>query len=220
MPMSAMTLNSEPHTISARKAPTPADGKRRDDGDGVDVALVEHAEHDDGEGYVYPHDDPSGVVLQQYRPEALEGRVYLRADTPRGRRRRPGPGRRQGGPFVNRDIGGSGLCWLRLSAPPRCSGGARPSRCGRRGARGGAPPGGTHIPADAARLGSAPSGQVLPRHRPGRTGPHRTAAGGGGGSTPGSPDYRHYLIAAQYASDTAPAPPRSRQVSSVLRSED
>jgi putative ATPase len=29
-----------------------------------------------GEGYVYPHDDPSGVVSQQYRPEALEGRVY------------------------------------------------------------------------------------------------------------------------------------------------
>jgi putative ATPase len=29
-----------------------------------------------GEGYVYPHDDPSGAVDQQYRPEALEGRVY------------------------------------------------------------------------------------------------------------------------------------------------
>jgi putative ATPase len=29
-----------------------------------------------GEGYVYPHDDPSGVVEQQYRPDALEGRVY------------------------------------------------------------------------------------------------------------------------------------------------
>ena len=29
-----------------------------------------------GEGYVYPHDDPSGVVPQQYRPEALEGHVY------------------------------------------------------------------------------------------------------------------------------------------------
>ncbi len=29
-----------------------------------------------GEGYVYPHDDPSGVVDQQYRPHALEGRVY------------------------------------------------------------------------------------------------------------------------------------------------
>jgi putative ATPase len=29
-----------------------------------------------GEGYVYPHDDPSGAADQQYRPEALEGRVY------------------------------------------------------------------------------------------------------------------------------------------------
>ena len=29
-----------------------------------------------GEGYVYPHDDPSGVVLQQYRPDTLEGHVY------------------------------------------------------------------------------------------------------------------------------------------------
>jgi putative ATPase len=29
-----------------------------------------------GEGYVYPHGDPTGVVAQQYRPEALEGHVY------------------------------------------------------------------------------------------------------------------------------------------------
>jgi putative ATPase len=29
-----------------------------------------------GEGYVYPHDDPSGVVQQQYRPDAIEGHVY------------------------------------------------------------------------------------------------------------------------------------------------
>jgi putative ATPase len=29
-----------------------------------------------GEGYVYPHDDPSGAASQQYRPGALEGRVY------------------------------------------------------------------------------------------------------------------------------------------------
>jgi putative ATPase len=35
-----------------------------------------------GEGYVYPHDDPSGVVRQQYRPDALEGRVYYEP-TPR-----------------------------------------------------------------------------------------------------------------------------------------
>jgi putative ATPase len=29
-----------------------------------------------GEGYQYPHSDPSGWVAQQYRPEALEGHVY------------------------------------------------------------------------------------------------------------------------------------------------
>ena len=29
-----------------------------------------------GEGYVYPHDDPAGAAPQQYRPDALEGRVY------------------------------------------------------------------------------------------------------------------------------------------------
>ncbi len=29
-----------------------------------------------GAGYVYPHDDPSGTVAQQYRPDALEGHVY------------------------------------------------------------------------------------------------------------------------------------------------
>ena len=32
-----------------------------------------------GEGYIYPHDDATGVVTQQYRPEALEGRVYYEA---------------------------------------------------------------------------------------------------------------------------------------------
>ena len=36
-----------------------------------------------GDGYVYPHDDPSGVVSQQYRPDALEGRVYYEP-TPHG----------------------------------------------------------------------------------------------------------------------------------------
>jgi putative ATPase len=29
-----------------------------------------------GEGYVYPHGDPSGAESQQYRPDALEGHVY------------------------------------------------------------------------------------------------------------------------------------------------
>jgi putative ATPase len=34
-----------------------------------------------GEGYVYPHDDPSGVVAQQYRPDGLEGHVYYEPST-------------------------------------------------------------------------------------------------------------------------------------------
>jgi putative ATPase len=33
-----------------------------------------------GEGYQYPHDDPSGTVAQQYRPDALEGHVYFEPD--------------------------------------------------------------------------------------------------------------------------------------------
>jgi putative ATPase len=29
-----------------------------------------------GKGYVYPHDDPIGVVTQEYLPESLLGAVY------------------------------------------------------------------------------------------------------------------------------------------------
>lgn len=57
-----------------------------------------------GEGYVYPHDDPSGAAGQQYRPEALEGRVYYepsfhgaegadRRDVAEDRRRESGSGK-------------------------------------------------------------------------------------------------------------------------------
>ena len=31
-----------------------------------------------GKGYVYPHDDPTGWVAQQYKPQELEGRRYYR----------------------------------------------------------------------------------------------------------------------------------------------
>ncbi len=57
-----------------------------------------------GEGYVYPHDDPSGVVLQQYRPDALEGRVYYEP-TPRGEEGTEGPERAaaRGGTGPGRD---------------------------------------------------------------------------------------------------------------------
>ena len=77
-----------------------------------------------GEGYVYPHDDPSGVVAQQYRPDALEGRVYYEP-TPHGaegaeRRGRSGAEQpEQGGRFVKRGQRRGAA----LSAP-RCGGGA------------------------------------------------------------------------------------------------
>jgi putative ATPase len=48
-----------------------------------------------GEGYVYPHDDPSRAVGQQYRPEALEGRVYYE----------PSPGDRDPGATGTADTG-------------------------------------------------------------------------------------------------------------------
>ena len=34
-----------------------------------------------GKGYVYPHDDPKGVVPQQYLPEDLKDAVYYRPTT-------------------------------------------------------------------------------------------------------------------------------------------
>ena len=46
MPMSAMTLKSVRHTQSARKRADAGRRQRRDDRDRVDVALVEHAQHD------------------------------------------------------------------------------------------------------------------------------------------------------------------------------
>ncbi len=48
-----------------------------------------------GAGYVYPHDDPSGVVAQQYRPDELEGRVYYEP-TPRGAEGAEGAGAERG----------------------------------------------------------------------------------------------------------------------------
>jgi putative ATPase len=45
-----------------------------------------------GEGYVYPPDDPSGAASQQYRPEALEGRVYFEPSPPEQHRRGIGAG--------------------------------------------------------------------------------------------------------------------------------
>ena len=44
MPISATRLKSKWNSISVASAPTPAEGKRREDGQRVDVALVENAE--------------------------------------------------------------------------------------------------------------------------------------------------------------------------------
>ena len=69
-----------------------------------------------GEGYVYPHDDPSGVVPQQYRPDALEGRVYYEP-TPHGAEGTGGHGPGQGGRFVKRgQRRGAGVAAVTLGA--------------------------------------------------------------------------------------------------------
>ena len=44
--MKAITVSSMPQSRSATSAPSPADGQRRDDGQRMREALVEHAEHD------------------------------------------------------------------------------------------------------------------------------------------------------------------------------
>ena len=63
-----------------------------------------------GEGYVFPHDDPSGVVEQQYRPEALQGRVYYEPTSHGAEGGRRGRGKsRQGGRFVMGGHRGGGL---------------------------------------------------------------------------------------------------------------
>ena len=46
MPISAITLNSMRVKMQRKQSAHAGRGQRGDDGDGVDVALVEHAEHD------------------------------------------------------------------------------------------------------------------------------------------------------------------------------
>ena len=46
MPISAMTLNSIPEQHERQQCADAGGGQRGNDRDGVDVALVEHAEHD------------------------------------------------------------------------------------------------------------------------------------------------------------------------------
>ena len=143
-----------------------------------------------GEGYVYPHDDPSGVVGQQYRPEALEGRVYYEP-SPHGAEGKADTDRQQGGRvveagrsivrggrhgarssargFVRRHVGAAGLAGSRPA-------GAAPARTRGRAAPGGADAPGRH---DPARRGPVRPG-AQPRRGPRRSGPERPGPGGGG----------------------------------------
>ena len=77
-----------------------------------------------------------------------------------------------------------------------------------------------HVPADAARLGSAPPDQVLTLDvaLAGQD-PAGLAQAVAAVSTPGSPGYRHYLTAAQYAAAFGPSATEVAQVSSTLRAE-
>jgi Pro-kumamolisin, activation domain/IPT/TIG domain len=82
---------------------------------------------------------------------------------------------------------------------------------------GAAPP---NVPAEARDLGPAPGGQVLSLDvvLAGQD-PAGLAQAVAAVSTPGSPDYHHYLTAAQYAAQFGPSPAEVAQVSSTLRAE-
>ncbi len=77
-----------------------------------------------------------------------------------------------------------------------------------------------HIPGDVARLGPAPADQVLHLDvaLAGQN-PAGLAAAVAAISTPGSPDYRHYLTSAEYAAEFGPSAAEVDQVSSALRAE-
>ena len=77
-----------------------------------------------------------------------------------------------------------------------------------------------HIPADATQLGAAPSGQVLKLDvaLAGQD-PAALAQAVAAVSTPGSPDYRHYVTPAQFTASYGPSPAEVDQVTSVLRSD-
>ena len=77
-----------------------------------------------------------------------------------------------------------------------------------------------HVPAGSTQYGSPPAGQVLHLDAvlAGQD-PAGLAQAVAAVSTPGSPDYRHYLTAAQYAAQYGPTTAEVAQVSSALRSE-
>ena len=76
------------------------------------------------------------------------------------------------------------------------------------------------MPAGSTQYGSPPAGQVLHLDAvlAGQD-PAGLAQAVAAVSTPGSPDYRHYLTAAQYAAQYGPTTAEVAQVSSALRSE-
>jgi Pro-kumamolisin, activation domain/IPT/TIG domain len=77
-----------------------------------------------------------------------------------------------------------------------------------------------HVPAGSTQYGAPPSGQVLDLDvvLAGQN-PAGLSQAVAAVSTPGSPDYRQYLTAAQYAAQYGPTPAEVAQVSSALRSE-
>ena len=77
-----------------------------------------------------------------------------------------------------------------------------------------------HVPAGSTQYGAPPAGQVLDLDvvLAGQN-PAGLSQAVAAVSTPGSPDYRHYLTAAQYAAQYGPTPAEVAQVSSALRSE-
>ena len=76
------------------------------------------------------------------------------------------------------------------------------------------------LPAGSTQLGATPAGQVLNLDvvLAGQN-PDGLDEAVAAVSTPGSPDYRHYLTALQYAAEYGPSPAEVTQVSAVLRSE-
>ena len=102
-------------------------------------------------------------------------------------------------------------------APAVAAGGATPNVAAGKVALPHAVP---HIPGNVARLGSAPSDQVLHLDvaLAGQN-PAGLAAAVAAISTPSSPDYRHYLTSAQYAAEFGPSATEVDLVSAALRAE-
>jgi hypothetical protein len=82
------------------------------------------------------------------------------------------------------------------------------------------PQGAPQLPSNAARLGAAPAGQVLDLDvaLAGQD-PAGLAQAAAAVSTPGSPQYRHYLTPAQYAAAYGPSADEVARVTSALRGE-